>query len=286
MVIERRQASGLISPSVALGYVLPVVRGVLAAALLLGIAVALWIRLPVSTLDQLLADLRAERVSDFQFGPDDDFGVPLIDPRSGGGAHDIRVRWRTVDGSWHTFLTREQGQYRSGTNSAPGGQPTASPGPDERSTDRPKTELLGGQDPVLNLIAAELQPEVWRASPPANDWNIGWISAAVFLACAAIFISLVAGPQPRRATRWAWFWLLGLPYGLGFVALLAFEAPWSKRACAQPEPLPHDRQRNLPEGDRRLTGVAAFLIARVVAPLVLSLAVTPLLRWLGIYLPS
>lgn len=55
----------------------------------------------------------------------------------------------------------------------------------------------------------------FRIPPP---W--GWLYGASAL---AVLLILLVGPQPRRATRWAWFWLLLAPWfgvlvGVGFLA--------------------------------------------------------------------
>jgi hypothetical protein len=63
-------------------------------------------------------------------------------------------------------------------------------------------------------------------------------------------ILLTAGPQPWRATRWAWFWLSGSVVGaIAFVLLSG--------------PLPRVRGPRRPE--RRLTGGWALLIGVVLA---------------------
>lgn len=82
-----------------------------------------------------------------------------------------------------------------------------------------------------------------------------------------LVLVLIGAPQPRRATKWAWFWLILIPGGVGQLAWLAMEAPWSSGSNRRPEPLPHPRQ---PE-DTRLTGGRALVLAGV-----LGLAVTGL----------
>lgn len=92
---------------------------------------------------------------------------------------------------------------------------------------------------------------------------LGWqvpnalaISAAGL--CVAAFGLLLAGPQPWRATRWAWFWLLLPPVG-GIVFLL----------LSGPTPgIPAPRNHH-----RRLTGGWAFLLS-----LPLGQALSPF-RW-------
>lgn len=88
----------------------------------------------------------------------------------------------------------------------------------------------------------------------------------------SVLSTLLYGSQPRYVTKWACFWFLWLPYGIGYLLLVLFDAPWSKRASAKLEPLPHNQQRKLPAGDRRVTGGRAWLITFVVvAPLITNL---------------
>jgi hypothetical protein len=51
------------------------------------------------------------------------------------------------------------------------------------------------------------------------------------------FLLLIAGPEPRRATRWAWFWLLyiGRSSGLGVLAFLLLGA-LRRRQRGEPAP--------------------------------------------------
>ena len=77
------------------------------------------------------------------------------------------------------------------------------------------------------------------------------------LAGLAVLLLLIGGPQPRLATKWAWFWL-GIavtPLWLAFVVL---------------EPLPMWADRPQPAARRRLTGGWAFLLSLVLAAVVTS----------------
>jgi len=74
---------------------------------------------------------------------------------------------------------------------------------------------------------------------------------------------LVAGPQPRRFTKWGWFWIIAvIPAGIGAIWYLLREAPWSPRASAIP-PLPPrtTRAANHPAGPSRRGGFFALLVA-------------------------
>ncbi len=78
------------------------------------------------------------------------------------------------------------------------------------------------------------------------------------IAMASVLV-LLAGPQPRRATKWAWFWLFGLPGCVGLLAWMVLDAPWSRAAMARPDP--GRGGRYLRPEDRRLRGGRAFVFA-------------------------
>lgn len=74
----------------------------------------------------------------------------------------------------------------------------------------------------------------------------GWL-AWCGLACGVGTLALlIGGPEPVRATRWAWFWLLGVWTPLGFLAYLVLGGP-TGAVPSRP-------------GSRRLTGGWAFLV--------------------------
>ncbi len=76
----------------------------------------------------------------------------------------------------------------------------------------------------------------------------GWLGWPVLGWWLGSLVLLVVGPQPWRATRWAWFWLLSLP--LVPLAFLLLGGP----TRGLPDPV---------DGHRRLTGGSAFLLAVV-----------------------
>ncbi|WP_256840093.1 hypothetical protein [Ornithinimicrobium faecis] len=81
-----------------------------------------------------------------------------------------------------------------------------------------------------------------------GDWWVAtWVSFTMMLLMLVGLVILFTGPTPRRATRWAWFWLA---WGSGGVALLLYPLLG----------LPRDGQPVLPTG-RRLTGGWALLIS-------------------------
>lgn len=104
-------------------------------------------------------------------------------------------------------------------------------------------------------------------------------AAAVGSGAVLLLLALLAfGPQPRRLTKWGWTWLLlVLPQFAGPALLLWREAPWSRRATAEREPV--DRHDSVP--GVRTTGGVALVLVLVVSVLLAGLAtmlvtVTPL----------
>lgn len=82
----------------------------------------------------------------------------------------------------------------------------------------------------------------------------GWLAGLVTAQWVASLVVLVAGPQPWRATRWAWFWLLNPPVGVLAFLLLSGPTPGLPR----------------PRGRRRLTAGWAFLLNAILGMLLSS----------------
>ena len=62
---------------------------------------------------------------------------------------------------------------------------------------------------------------------PRLGWSVDPLGLLTLLALAV----LVCGPVTVHGTKWAWFWFAGLlPCGLGVLAFLAIERPWSAKA--------------------------------------------------------
>jgi hypothetical protein len=101
-------------------------------------------------------------------------------------------------------------------------------------------EMREGPD-VLRTVRATARA-AGRAPPPATypgTWDLhSWANLAAFVLWGLVLFSLITGPQPRRRTKWGWFWLMSLPVGLGSVLLLTREAPWSARIAALSAPGP------------------------------------------------
>lgn len=88
----------------------------------------------------------------------------------------------------------------------------------------------------------------------------GWFVAIAFAVGLWTFLLLITGDPPWRATRWAWFWLLGLVPPLGAVAFLLLSGRTGRWPPRQPE--------------KKLTGGWAFLIALAVNSVAQTIAAT------------
>ena len=113
--------------------------------------------------------------------------------------------------------------------------------------------LLAGW--LVVVLAAVIAGE-WDATGSfIGPHVLGWVApdwtglARLFLVIGTL-AHLVLGPQPWRATRWAWFWLFGVLSPLGMIAFLVLSGPTPG-------------VRTPRSGARRLTGGWAFLLALV-----------------------
>lgn len=99
---------------------------------------------------------------------------------------------------------------------------------------------------------------------PVSTADTPWFLLVTGIAHLLVLGTVLFGPQPRRFTRWAAFWWVTMPLGVGAVWLLVREAPWSRTASALPELSPHGKQKLTAEGDPRFTGGPAFLVTFLV----------------------
>jgi hypothetical protein len=119
-------------------------------------------------------------------------------------------------------------------------------------------------DAVASLVGASAATGTAAATGLSVQWSNG-----SGLASLATLILLILGPQPRWATKWAWFWLLGTgPMSAVFLLVEPVPVWQSEPAFARPS---------------RLTGGWAFLIALVggfALSALASILVTPWLTML------
>jgi hypothetical protein len=91
-----------------------------------------------------------------------------------------------------------------------------------------------------------------RSSGEVGSWRVpGWAGLLAFILCVSVLCLLAACPQPWRATRWAWFWLLMLVPWLTVPGILLLGGSTGL--------LPPRRQR------ARITGAQGLLIGFVLS---------------------
>lgn len=167
------------------------------------------------------------------------------------GSASVQVRWDEGPITYTTALTEER-PLRSARLEVPSadGEPVVADveahlrdlQPGLRVT---RTSWTGGGATVLG----------WGLPAWAGLLHLGVVLGTLF--------SLTGSPQPWRATRWAWFWLLVLVPPIGVPAYLLLAGP------TPPVPAPR------PSG-RRMTGGSGFLLG-----VVGSLGLAVLVAWLA-----
>lgn len=181
-----------------------VLRVVLVAAWVLWAAAGWWTAPRQASLADARADLAAGRVAVYQWadGWDEEAGgvgfgwnrLPSL--RSSGEPGPLYV-WRTTTG---------QVRYADLINdSADRGVPGL-------------VEELGGQAAAAGVEFGDV----------AGGRAQSTVEVLLPLLGLSSLILLVAGPAPVIGTKWFWWWVVtGVPFGLGLLAWLAWEHPWS-----------------------------------------------------------
>jgi hypothetical protein len=86
--------------------------------------------------------------------------------------------------------------------------------------------VLSQDDPRSPSAEGAIQELRDAGVPPAgpgNDWPSDTGDIWGLLTALVALAAVVMGPAPTRGTRWFWFWLLGLTWGLGVVAYAVAE---------------------------------------------------------------
>ena len=212
-------------------------RLVLAVVYVLVIAgVALTYR-STASLQALYDDVRTGATSQVEL-------VGGLPPGSSGSAVQT-AQWQTGLRRWTSELLVQR----------PPGQRDGFPVTAQQTSDDVAAEVRG-LDPDVRVVTSEhrsgFSPQLYGVRLPLL------IGIPALLGTLAGIVLLVGGPQPYRATRWAWFWLSGMPGGaLAFLALSG----------------PTPGLRTPPPGEPRLTGGRAFFVALIVGA-ILSAAVS------------
>ena len=157
----------------------------------------------------------------------------------------LDIRWRDGLFAYHAEM-REARPLRPGARWR-GGMPTVRAGVVDRlEAAYPDLRVERQPAPSSSFTGDVLGVRL----PP---WTVG-VGLALSLATIGL---LVVGPQPWRATRWAWFWMSGIAAPVGLLAYLVLGGP----TTLAPPPRP---------GASRLTGGWAFLLAFITGSILSS----------------
>ncbi|WP_309647694.1 hypothetical protein [Nocardioides sp.] len=178
------------------------------------------------------------------------------------GRASAQVRWDQGLVTYTTALVEERPRP-SGPSGASGASGASGPSGAQR-----------GDDPVVADVEARLralQPELrvartgWTGGGASVlGWGLpAWAGLLHLGVLLGTLFSLTGSPQPWRATRWAWFWLLVLVPPIGVPAYLLLAGP------TPPVPAPSLTRR-------RTTGGGGFLLG-----IVGSLGLAVLVAWLA-----
>lgn len=186
-----------------------------------------------SSLDQLEGDVASGRVHEVRV-------LGGMKPGSTGFST-VEVHWRSGLFGYTATVIQAQPRGRAPAAIRHGSTPVLS---------QEVGALLSADQPGLRVIR---DGELGGGDASFYGWRfpswVGWSSLVLGLTS---FVLLVTGPQPWRATRWAWFWLMGAFPPLGVLAFLLLSGPTPL--------LPAPRSTA-----RRLTGGWAFLLAVVIS---------------------
>lgn len=190
-------------------------------------AVAAWWSAPrPAEVDDARADIAADRVTVYQWA--DTWHRPTVS--LWGTVPELRS-WGH-NGPLFVWRTNEGRTYYAAADAATAEPPLV--GAAEPS--RPQTEAIRAA--VMASLLDTARPLHGDVRPAYR-----YLPMLIGLVCLAV---IVLGPAPALGTRWYWFWLTtGAPLGLGVLAWLAVERPWSARPGPMSEPGVDIRRRGL-----------------------------------------
>lgn len=159
----------------------------------------------------------------------------------GYGSQD--VRWRQGPSKRHAVVMQ----------ATPGNEQEARNNRDRSATttSRSVAVLVHERDPAARVHESE------AFSPGSSSvlgWEVpGWLQASFFVSLVASLLLIINGPEPWRATRWAWAWavLATGPLGALLFAVLSGPTPMVKAPRG---------------GARRLRGGWAFVLLTLLGP--------------------
>ncbi|GAA1602211.1 hypothetical protein [Catellatospora bangladeshensis] len=191
-------------------------------------AVAAWWSAPrPAEADDARTDIAAGQVTVYQWA--DKWERPMLS--SWGTVPELRS-WGH-NGPLFIWRTNEGRTYYAVADAAPADRLLAGGGAEPS---RPQTEAIRAA--VMASLLDTARPLHGDIRPASR-----YLPMLIGLICLAI---IVRGPAPALGTRWYWFWLTtGVPLGLGVLAWLAIERPWSARPGPMSEPDVDSRHRGL-----------------------------------------
>lgn len=156
-----------------------------------------------------------------------------------------------VELHWHDRLVArvsEVRQVRPGVGASTGSSGT------DRVVVGDLVRHLSSTHPGLRVIRESDSAHQSVGNGTVMGWRVpGWIAVVVVLTWITTLGILVNAPEPWRATRWAWFWIITNPLTpIGSLAFLLLSGPTPLLPEAKPD-------------GRRLRGGWAFIITTVVA---------------------
>ncbi|GIF65965.1 hypothetical protein Ais01nite_40000 [Asanoa ishikariensis] len=241
--------------------VFPVLRLALVGLWVVWAAAAWWVAPRAATFERAEADAAADRVVSYQWA--DSFGdangsllwftaVPFT--YSGDAAPQVFI-WRTGFGRVH-YAQVPAGDPRSGYSldgvpTEPGQLQPIQPGSDFSVVSPPTRS-----DDLARLLPTDRQGNPVPYFPPV-------LATILALLCLAI---LIQGPAPKLGTRWFWFFLGGLPFGLGMLLWLRVERPWAEPVSPAP-----DKKTGQPKRYSGLTGLGLMFLTGIVISILVAL---------------
>ncbi|KRE95493.1 hypothetical protein ASG76_07550 [Nocardioides sp. Soil774] len=175
-----------------------------------------------ATYADLLADVATSEVDEVQFVGSDGLGT-------------VELRWTVLAGVLDQYAVVQVGDDRSYNA---WGDTTFVTSDDPRETLRS----------INRSVRITVGPSGGTPSETFMEWRVpGPVALLAMATWLGVLLLIIGGPEPWRATRWAWGWALLLAGPLGGVAYLLLGGPLG---VVRPHP-----------GHRRLTGGWAFLLA-------------------------
>ena len=162
-------------------------------------------------------------------------GLP---PEADSGEAHLELHWRARSVPQVATITV--------VRSSGGGVPVTGAQDDVTTDDVAAT--IAALDPAVRVIQTGV-PSGVHVKAELFGWSVPtWVASMMLGVGVVSLFVLIAGPEPWRATRWAWFWVSGFPFTLILFLVLSGPTPAI--------PAPRDPAR-------RLTGGWAFLLSLV-----------------------